>query len=494
MSVTYPARTYPAHIDAQLDPRLSRWVWLVKWLLAIPHYIVLAFLWIAFVVLSIAAFFAILFTGRYPRAIFDFNVGVLRWSWRVSYYAYGALGTDRYPPFTLADVPDYPAHFDVEYPEQLSRGLVLVKWWLLAIPHYIIIGFFVGGGAWATWRTAEDRIPWGGGGLITILVLVAAVILAVTGRYPQAMFDLVLGLNRWVLRVAAYAGLMTDQYPPFRLDLGGHEGPAMTVAAPSAQPPLSTIDAQSSAAQAEPTARPEAAPPAPMPLGRRGGWTPLRVVGVVIGSLLTLVSVGLLGAGGTALWADQQRDSAGYISLGTDTFTSAGHAVASDRISLQGLGVNWGDVGSVIGKVRFEVTSTSASPVFIGVAPANAADDYLRGVAYTTYRNFDNPGNHRVDHLGSAPATPPTASNIWTTKVSGTGTQTLVWQPKEGTWTIVAMNADGTANVSVKTDTSLRLPSLPWIATGLLVVGAVFLVGGLLLIVLPARRVSAQPR
>ena len=204
-----PIGDYPVQLDGRLDADLSRWLWVVKWLLAIPHYIVLAFLWLAFFVLTIVAFFAILITGRYPRQIFDFNVGVLRWTWRVGFYSYSALGTDRYPPFSLGPEPDYPARLEIPYPEQLSRGLALVKWWLLAIPHYLVLVFLVGLGVGIGW------FRWGG--LDFILVLIAAVHLAYTGRYHRDIFELVVGINRWLFRVVAYASLMRDEYPPFRL-------------------------------------------------------------------------------------------------------------------------------------------------------------------------------------------------------------------------------------------------------------------------------------
>jgi len=193
---------YPLRFEARQDESLSRWLWLVKWLLALPHWVVLAFLWIAYDVLTLVALVAILFTGRYPRSLFDFNVGVLRWTWRVVHYAF-TFGTDRYPPFTLAQA-DYSAELDVPYPERLSRAKAFFKPWLLALPHWLVVAIFLG------W--------WSAPGLLPLLACIGGVVLLFTGRYPRDMFGLVVGLARWVARVAVYAGLMRDEYPPFRID------------------------------------------------------------------------------------------------------------------------------------------------------------------------------------------------------------------------------------------------------------------------------------
>lgn len=188
---------YPVTVTGEISDPPSRWQWLFKWLLALPHYIILYFLGIAAVVVTVIAFFAILFTGKYPRPLFDFVAGFWRWTWRVGFYGYSVLGTDKYPPFSL-EKGGYPAEFDIVYPEKLSQGLVLVKWWLLAIPHFIIVSVF--------------------SNVIEILILVCGIILLFTGKYPEDLFKFIVGMNRWIYRVYAYVSLMTDEYPPFRFD------------------------------------------------------------------------------------------------------------------------------------------------------------------------------------------------------------------------------------------------------------------------------------
>ena len=366
--------TYPVHVDAHLDPRVSRGLWLVKWILAIPHYVVLAFLWLAFAVTSVVALVAILVTGRYPRALFDFNVGVLRWSWRVGYYAYGALGTDQYPPFSLRERPDYPAHLEVDYPQHLSRGLVLVKWWLLALPHYLVVGILLSGGLTLAGDLDGGEQWVTSTGLIGLLVLIAAVGLLFTGRYPQALFDLVLGLNRWVLRVAAYAGLMTDQYPPFRLDQGGHEdgsGCLMVPATAGTAPVLGERPAPGPAVSA---------PTPPRPPGT--GWTGARVTALVAATLLLLASLGMVLGGAATAWADGAlRDDAGYVMTDSELLTTPTYAITSEPLEVHVDEATEGVPDALLGRAKLTASSPNGTEIFLGVAPSALVDRYLSGVA-----------------------------------------------------------------------------------------------------------------
>ncbi len=461
--------TYPVHVDAQLDQRLSRGLWLVKWLLAIPHYVVLAFLWVAFVLLSGVALVAILVTGRYPRAIFDFNVGVLRWTWRVAYYAYGALGTDRYPPFSLHERADYPAHLEIDYPEHLSRGLVLVKWWLLAIPHYLVLALLLGGVSY-TVNQADTPSVWRSG-LIGVLVLVAAVVLLFTGRYPQPIFDLVLGLNRWVIRVGAYVALMTDQYPPFRLDQGGHE-PGVALTSPG-------------------TPGPTAPPPAPLatPHGTapRSGWTASRIVALVAGCLLVATSAGFGLAGGALAIADHSaRDDAGYLMSGTETFSTPTYALTSTNLEMHVHAPAAFMPDNLVGTTRLTADVTGETPIFLGLARTSDVRAYLAGVRHATVVDVTSAPVLRTSG-SSAPGSLPASQDFWVTSTTGTGHQSLTWEPRNGDWTVVMMNADGSAGVGAELAAGATFPALDWLVPTLLVVAGLALVAGVLLVAVPAR-------
>jgi hypothetical protein len=414
---------------------------------------------VALVVLTIVAFFAILFTGRYPRGIFGFNLGVLRWTWRVAFYSYGALGTDRYPPFTLGEEPDYPATLDIAYPGQLSRGLVLVKWWLLAIPHYLVVAVLLGGG-YASWDGGGRGAP----GLIALLVLFAGVALLFTARYPRGLFDFVLGLDRWVARVVAYAWLMTDVYPPFRLDQGGEEE---GVGAPD-RAEVSVL-------------APEEAP-GRAPRTERGAG---NVVLLVLGSLAALIAFALLAGGCAAVVVDQtQRDDDGFLMSGSENFSTATYAIASERAELE-LGGAERALDAFLGTVR--VRSESDRPIFVGIATASDVAGYLSGVEHAVVTDFRRRPRYE-QRSGGAPASPPGEETFWVASTSGAGEQTLEWEPVEGEWQAVLMNADGDRGVAAEVSIGAELDPLLWIGIGLLVAGGLFAAGAAVAITVGARR------
>ncbi len=193
-------RDDPVRVRSAIDAP-SRRLWLVKWcVLAVPHYPILIGLYLLYPLVTIAAGIAIVFTGRYPRPLFDFNVGVLRWSWRLMNYRFPMNCTDKYPPFTLASVPDYPADLEVDYPESLTNRAVPLQRWLLGMPQIILC--------------------WALEPFLQALCVVNAVWLGCIGTINQGMFDLLMGIVRWRYRVAVYVSLMRDEYPPFRMDLG----------------------------------------------------------------------------------------------------------------------------------------------------------------------------------------------------------------------------------------------------------------------------------
>jgi Domain of unknown function (DUF4389) len=193
--VASAAADYPVRFDVEYPERLSRWMIFVKWLLAIPHFIIVYILQLVAGVLVFIAFFAILFTKKWPRGMFDFMVQIQRWTENAAVYGL-LLMRDEYPPFS-GDAGEYPLRLEIDYDENLSRWMIFVKW-LLILPHVIILAFLLIA--------------------VYVVVFIAWFAILFTGRYPRGMFDFVVGTTRWLLRVQAYGHwLMTDRYPPFSL-------------------------------------------------------------------------------------------------------------------------------------------------------------------------------------------------------------------------------------------------------------------------------------
>jgi Domain of unknown function (DUF4389) len=184
---------YPLRFDVEYPEQLNRWLPLVKWLLAIPHLLILYALINVSYVLQLIAFFAILFTRKFPQSLFEFVVNIYRWQMNVS--AYTGLMRDEYPPFSW-EPGQYPVTFEIDYREQLNRWLPLIKW-ILAFPHYVVLfALFIAAG-----------VVW----------IIALFAILFTTRFPHGLFDFNVGVFRWWQRVNAYVYFMRDEYPPFSL-------------------------------------------------------------------------------------------------------------------------------------------------------------------------------------------------------------------------------------------------------------------------------------
>lgn len=189
-----PAQSYPVRYDVEYPQELNRWLIFVKWILAIPHLLILYGLGIVAGAITFIAFFAILFTKRYPKELFQFVVGIQRWNANVT--AYTGLMRDEYPPFSW-EPGKYPVNFDIDYPEDLSRWLIFIKW-LLVIPHLIILVLLY---------------------IVALFVmLIAFFAILFTKKFPDSLFKFVVGVNRWSQRTTAYYYLMRDEYPPFSME------------------------------------------------------------------------------------------------------------------------------------------------------------------------------------------------------------------------------------------------------------------------------------
>jgi hypothetical protein len=304
-----------------------------------------------------------------------------------------------------------------------------------------------------------------------------------------------------VLRVAAYAALMTDEYPPFRLDLGGQD-PATGVLT------MRAATASAPGAAGAPTGE-ETAPGAPGPgapggvtppgaPGRGGGVTPPthwgagRIVAVVAGSVLAVASLGLLCGGAVLQVADSGlRDGQGYLMSSTSTYSSRGNAVTSSNVVLHTDSAEFDVPRRLLGTVKVEVDPGTSGQVFVGLARTRDVNDYLAGVAHSVVRDPAGAGGEPVMRYvqGGAPRVDPGRATFWEASSGTERRPTITWEPRPGDWTLVLMNRDGSAPVSADVAVGAEVPVLGDVAVALLVFGGVLLVVSLVLVVAALRRV-----
>jgi hypothetical protein len=229
-------------------------------------------------------------------------------------------------------------------------------------------------------------------------------------------------------------------------------------------------------------------PPRPGVAGRPRGWTAGRITALVVGCLLGFVSLILLGSGGTVLWADLTKRDGGYLTTDNREFSTSASALATVSTELGSAGTGWLYPPALLDEVRIRVTPTGSGPaLFVGIGPSTEVDRYLAGVHRTMISDFWTGKSQDVE--GGHSVASPGTQDFWVASSSGPGPRSLLWDPADGSWTVVIMNADGRPGVGpVTTDLGATAPAVVWIVLGVLVAGVVFLAGGVLLIVGAFRR------
>ena len=220
-----------------------------------------------------------------------------------------------------------------------------------------------------------------------------------------------------------------------------------------------------------------------------------RVALIVLGSIGALLGLALLVGGGFLLWADRTQREDGYLTTPTERFATTTYALTRTRLEVDADGPDWLWNDNWFGKIRIRGESPGAKTLFMGIGPEADVAKYLGTVAHASVEDIDfDP--FRVTYLpvtGGAPQGPPTDQRFWAASASGVGTQTVTWKVREGDWSVVLMNSDGSRGVAADIDLGAKLSFLLWVAIGLLIGGVLVVGGSTALIVLAARTPRPPP-
>jgi hypothetical protein len=224
---------------------------------------------------------------------------------------------------------------------------------------------------------------------------------------------------------------------------------------------------------------------------------PARIALIVTGAITGLAAAGLLAVGGVALWGDSEKDADGYLSTDSHRFAASTHALASESLDVDLDGAEWLMDSEAFGEVRLEVAPRSDEPVFVGIAQTDKVSQYLRGVAHTSVSDVDSwpfETNYAERAIaGDRRPAPPGEQSIWAASAQGAGAQTLEWDIEDGDWSVVVMNADGSAGVDAGVTAGAKVPFLTELGWSAIGTGAFFLIAAAGLLVLGIRTPRNRP-